>query len=135
VFNLFVGFELPRPVVEIIKSIENDGLDVARAGNCSAGCDASTERARVDLGWTPLCRDEFRNGAGFGFSALRQGKTSRPRNRLGRVPSTCPWRVRTIVVMYEAALLGRVQADEISENFLQDDRRPSATAARRSCQQ
>jgi hypothetical protein len=74
VFNLFVSFELPRPVVEIIKSIENDGLDVARAGDCSAGCDASTERARVDLGWTPLCRDEFRNGAGFGFSALRQGK-------------------------------------------------------------
>jgi tRNA A37 threonylcarbamoyladenosine dehydratase len=62
------------PIVEIIKSIETDRLDVARAGNCSAGCDASTERARVDLGWAPLCRNEFRNGAEFGFSALRQGK-------------------------------------------------------------
>src|SRR5580693_7403550 len=50
-------------------------------------------------------------------------RSSRPRNRLGRIPSTCPWRVRTIVVMYEAAALGRVRADEISENLLRDDRR------------
>src|SRR5580704_345396 len=73
-FNLLVRLELPCPIVEIVQPIQNARLDVAGAGNCSAGCDASSHRTGVDLGRMPLSRDVFCYGAGLGCSALGQGK-------------------------------------------------------------
>jgi hypothetical protein len=56
------------------QALQNARLYLEGTGNCSASCNASSHRTGVDLGWMPLSRDVFCNGAGLGLSTLSQGK-------------------------------------------------------------